>query len=192
MNTLNWMKLSLFAMAFTGLVACSSNGDENTDQSEGDPQTTEQETTTAEADVIYEGDLTQEQTNQLVEAYLETKDALVNDDAEGAKAGANNLLAVLQDVSMDETLESIQLNAQAISEADKIDVQRERFYTISESIYKISKAKPSDVTLYKQFCPMAFENEGAYWISQKEEIYNPYFGSSMLKCGKVEETIAAN
>ena len=29
----------------------------------------------------------------------------------------------------------------------------------------------------------------AYWVSQESEIKNPYYGSSMLSCGKVIEKL---
>jgi Cu(I)/Ag(I) efflux system membrane fusion protein len=36
---------------------------------------------------------------------------------------------------------------------------------------------------------MAFNDKGAYWLSDKEAIRNPYFGDKMLTCGSVEETL---
>jgi Cu(I)/Ag(I) efflux system membrane fusion protein len=35
---------------------------------------------------------------------------------------------------------------------------------------------------------MAFNNKGAYWLSETKEITNPYFGASMLACGEVKQT----
>jgi Cu(I)/Ag(I) efflux system membrane fusion protein len=35
---------------------------------------------------------------------------------------------------------------------------------------------------------MAFNNKGAYWLSETEEITNPYFGASMLASGEEEKT----
>ena len=43
--------------------------------------------------------------------------------------------------------------------------------------------------MYKQFCPMAFEGKGGYWVSTSEDIKNPYYGDKMLTCGKVVEVI---
>jgi len=43
---------------------------------------------------------------------------------------------------------------------------------------------PRGDDLYKKFCPMAFDNKGAFWIQLEEEIKNPYFGSEMLACGE--------
>jgi len=43
------------------------------------------------------------------------------------------------------------------------------------------------VKLYRQYCPMAFQNKGAYWLSSEKKIMNPYFGDKMLHCGVVKE-----
>ena len=43
--------------------------------------------------------------------------------------------------------------------------------------------------VYYQYCPMAFNNKGAYWLSNQSVIRNPYFGNEMLECGKVEDSV---
>ncbi len=43
--------------------------------------------------------------------------------------------------------------------------------------------------VYYQYCPMAFNNKGAYWLSNQREILNPYFGNKMLKCGEVADSV---
>ncbi|PKP34687.1 MAG: hypothetical protein CVT98_10650 [Bacteroidetes bacterium HGW-Bacteroidetes-15] len=48
---------------------------------------------------------------------------------------------------------------------------------------------PLGETIYVQHCPMADNNKGADWLSSEKEIKNPYFGSSMLKCGEVTKEI---
>lgn len=40
-----------------------------------------------------------------------------------------------------------------------------------------------------QFCPMVHGDKGAAWISLEKEINNPYFGSMMLHCGEIQDTI---
>jgi len=44
-------------------------------------------------------------------------------------------------------------------------------------------------TVYYQFCPMANGNQGATWLSEIEDIRNPYFGDAMLSCGETRETL---
>jgi len=56
-------------------------------------------------------------------------------------------------------------------------------YTLIQTVrYKGQK-------LYWDYCPMAFDNNGAYWLSFEREIKNPYFGSKMLNCGSVEDSL---
>ena len=33
---------------------------------------------------------------------------------------------------------------------------------------------------------MAFDNKGAYWLSNTQDIYNPYFGEEMRYCGEIK------
>jgi len=33
------------------------------------------------------------------------------------------------------------------------------------------------------------DDKGAMWLSETDEIKNPFYGSKMLKCGKVQEKI---
>jgi len=44
--------------------------------------------------------------------------------------------------------------------------------------------------LYLEFCPMAFDNTGATWLSRSPEINNPYFGAAMLRCGEVRQQLS--
>ena len=44
-------------------------------------------------------------------------------------------------------------------------------------------------TAYYQYCPMANDNAGAYWLSQYKEIKNPYLGAKMPTCGSIKEVL---
>jgi Cu(I)/Ag(I) efflux system membrane fusion protein len=48
---------------------------------------------------------------------------------------------------------------------------------------------PDSDAYFVTFCPMAFNNRGAYWLQNTKAITNPYFGHKMLKCGKVTDEI---
>ncbi|MDR9373906.1 MAG: efflux RND transporter periplasmic adaptor subunit, partial [Schleiferiaceae bacterium] len=66
---------------------------------------------------------------------------------------------------------------------------RGHFVAISAQLAPIIRAaKPVQQPLYLQFCPMANQNKGAYWLSRKVEVKNPYYGAAMLTCGEVKET----
>lgn len=72
------------------------------------------------------------------------------------------------------------------------DIEKQRgFYSgISNTLYEALKhfGVEGDA-VYRQFCPMAFDDQGAYWLSSQKEIRNPYFGQKMIKCGVTKETL---
>jgi len=112
------------------------------------------------------------------------KDALVNDDAAKAKTAATALAASTGNYA--NTLNEYIL---AIGETDDIEAQREAFEALSISVYDLAKEGGAGLTVYKQYCPMAFDDKGAFWLSSEKQVLNPYFGASMLRCGSVQETI---
>ena len=122
----------------------------------------------------------------VVDGYLLLKDALVASNAQEAQAKATSMLEVIDATNMME----IQQSAKHIAAALDIDTQRAYFDSLSVHLYDFVETRTGkERTLYKQYCPMAFNNRGAYWLSSAKEIRNPYFGDEMLQCGKVEETL---
>lgn len=128
--------------------------------------------------------------NQNMEAvynhYMHIKTALVNTNAEEAKSGAQMMTEALQNAGGNEQA----LNAaQKIAQSDNINEQRTTFQDLSAAMENMLSGQLSSGEVYKQFCPMAFEGKGAYWLSSSKEIRNPYYGDKMLKCGSVKDTI---
>lgn len=121
------------------------------------------------------------------EHYLHVKDALIASKASEAKTGAGELKKALKDVNgSTAALEA----ASKISASSDLKEQRKIFSTLSDEMAQLVKGgKLSAGSLYLEYCPMANNNEGAYWLSNEKEIKNPYFGDMMLKCGSVKETI---
>jgi hypothetical protein len=83
-------------------------------------------------------------------------------------------------------LNALKSDAKTISLAKNIEAQRKPFYKLSEVMIAIANEnKISEKTIYVQYCPMA---DGS-WLSNEKQIINPYYGSSMLKCGSVKSEI---
>ncbi|MTI41427.1 efflux RND transporter periplasmic adaptor subunit [Fulvivirga lutimaris] len=137
----------------------------------------------------------------LYEQYFAFEKALVNDDYEGAKAAGGTFKDELSKISMTvfkgkahELWMSFSNNMKAsmehIQHFSTIAEQRAAFMEISKNMIAMTKSfHPQEGTLYVQYCPMADDNKGANWLSQQEDILNPYFGDSMLTCGNVEEEL---
>lgn len=142
-----------------------------------------------------------EQLEQFFSSYIELKDAYIESDAGKVKREASEAIESLGKVDMnlvegsaltDWTVYRDELSRELnnIRQAGDIEKQREHFSKLSYSLYKAIKAFGlGGATAYYDFCPMAFNDKGAYWLSDKKEIRNPYFGDQMLTCGSVEETI---
>jgi hypothetical protein len=128
------------------------------------------------------------QTNETVKTiltgYFQLKDALVGDDATKAKAAAETLIG-----STDGYANQLNESLNAIAGTTDIETQRVAFETLSIKLYDIVKQNGAGMTVYKQFCPMAFDDKGAFWLSDDKKVMNPYFGASMLRCGSVKEEL---
>lgn len=129
--------------------------------------------------------------------YFNLKDALVNDDNSKAKTLGNTLAQSLKSfdasnysdsekMELKDIIEDATEHAEHISESD-IKHQREHFKTLSKDVTDLIAITGTNTKLYEQFCPMY--DGGTAWLSTKEEIRNPYYGSKMLKCGKVQREI---
>lgn len=123
-------------------------------------------------------------TGKVFQNYQQIRMALVNSNPDEVNLAARNLAE-----SFAGEREEMKSMAIAMADAKDIEEQRELFSQFTEKVEPLFKESISDGAIYKQFCPMAFEGKGGYWISNVEEIRNPYYGEKMLKCGKVTETI---
>lgn len=133
----------------------------------------------------------------ILKDYFNLKNALVGDD----KAKAKDLGMVLTqslksfDVSSYSDTKQSELkniiidateHAEHITESD-IAHQREHFKILSKDITDMVAITGTNKKLYEQFCPMY--DGGNAWLSMEEDIKNPYYGSQMLNCGKVQREI---
>lgn len=81
-------------------------------------------------------------------------------------------------------------NLNGMRASGDIAAQRKQFAAFSQALYHSIKAfGVSGIEIYYQFCPMALDSQGAYWLSDTKEIRNPYMGSMMLTCGTTMEVI---
>ncbi|MFV1449638.1 DUF3347 domain-containing protein [Maribacter sp. HS] len=133
----------------------------------------------------------------ILEDYFNLKNALVQDDNNKAQKLGGALAKSLgnlnrsaytesQQVTLTDIIEDAIEHSEHISESD-IAHQREHFKILSKDITDMIAITGSENTLYEQFCPMY--DGGTAWLSKNETVLNPYYGSSMLKCGKVQREI---
>ncbi len=139
--------------------------------------------------------------NGILTGYLQVKNALADDNGNEAASGAKAIgeemaklnkasLSATQKKAYDAVADDIKENAEHINEnSGKLDHQREHFEMLSQDMYDLVKSFDGTQKLYKDFCPMANDKKGAFWISETKEIKNPYLGKKMPTCGDVKEEI---
>ena len=127
---------------------------------------------------------------QVLKPYLRVKDALVASDSETARAAAREALQLLADQPEGGVLEAIREQFEFLAGAGELDGLREGFLRLSGQMIQTGAGVGHfGQTLYIQYCPMANRNQGGTWISEQEEIRNPYYGDSMLTCGEVSKEL---
>ena len=128
--------------------------------------------------------------SQLLQTYFNIKNALVNDNANEASTDALKFIKLLNNndakIPGKNTLETLLKQATQISRTENIEKQREFFASLSTNMYDFIKAaKTNKEAVYYSYCPM----KKSYWLSEYKDIKNPYYGNTMLTCGKVTEVI---
>ncbi len=141
------------------------------------------------------------QLNVVLLSYLALKENLIAANAQSAKKEALTILNNLKKTNMMllkgeaheywmTQLKILNKEAGIISKAGNIDTQRKSFKTFSDVMINLIKSYglQSD-KVYIQFCPMADNDNGAFWLSAQKQISNPYFGDMMLRCGETKDSI---
>lgn len=137
-----------------------------------------------------------------VATYMEMKDAFVASDSNAVIHLAKKQLDLFRDVQSgelpreatrlwEEEKRKVELILANLMRTPELENQRKLFEEISQRmIHLVRSFPPKKENLFVQHCPMAFNNEGADWLSFDSQIMNPYFGDKMLKCGIISETIS--
>ncbi|MEO0507463.1 MAG: efflux RND transporter periplasmic adaptor subunit [Bacteroidota bacterium] len=121
--------------------------------------------------------------------YFGLKNALVASDF---KIAQGKVKALGESIKAEKHINHTKLPSliQTLVEAKDLEAQRKAFKPFSKDFLAFVKQHNGlEETLYVQYCPMADNNRGGFWLSLQEEIRNPYFGDKMLICGKVTEVL---
>lgn len=118
--------------------------------------------------------------------YIQVKTALINSDSQAASTAISTFYeTVKSDVDFAQKADLLKASEKLSKAADNLEKQRTAFNDVSIVMWKLVKdSKKLNHAVYYQYCPM----KKAYWLSREKDIKNPYYGSSMLTCGKVADT----
>ncbi|WP_103666194.1 efflux RND transporter periplasmic adaptor subunit [Gracilimonas amylolytica] len=129
-----------------------------------DIESAERKESSGATNVDHSGHQMQNDLEELIPEYLKLREALANDDFGSAKEH-------IKMFSMDSF--------------SGIEELRAEFKAISETLISRIEDEGYEGTLFKQYCPMY--DGGSSWISDKEDIENPFYGSQMHNCGETVE-----
>lgn len=153
------------------------------------------------------------QVERAIDAYLNMKDAFIESDTLSVKSNASIFIKMLDSIPVMElkkdtamiyetvqaTIEDIKRNTASLISQTSLDEMRKDFSMVTEMMYPsfFKAINYEGKKLYLQNCPMAFgDDKGANWISNSEEVINPYLGkqhpkykATMLHCGELMDTI---
>ena len=146
------------------------------------------------------------QLGNVINSYFLLKDKLVLDNSD-VKTEVEKIKTALAKVDMSlvtgdahnnwmKSAKLLQNDLESLSKITTLDEQRNIFLTLSKTLAEVTKTFGVEMKnkqpIYIDFCPMANNDKGGFWISAEKEITNPYFGQKMLKCGEIKKTINSN
>ena len=193
-NFSNIMKRSLIFRLVLIFAACKSG-------SKNENQTVPVEAATSAHSAVFNQSF-----EKILINYYQLRDAFVASDTTKANQATTALIAASDSLNLDElkkadTSNVIVSTAKSytgtissegkglIGESD-IEAKRKEFQMISGALFDLIRTVRYDrQKIYLLNCPMAFDQQGADWLSSTTDIHNPYFGSKMPDCGNVKDSI---
>lgn len=190
--------LLLTAIGFLSLMtACNSAGN----QQAADQETAVEDSTLVKMNMEVSPEVAAKM-DSFLQAYYLLQHAMVESDSVNAPKIAGVILDKLNMIPLQEVTDSSQKDKarteitglrselSRLQQSTSLADMRSNFELISGAAYRLIKTVGlKDVTVYRTFCPMAFDDKGAYWLSNSAAIRNPYFGHKMINCGFVKETL---
>ncbi|BFG69575.1 hypothetical protein KACHI17_04560 [Sediminibacterium sp. KACHI17] len=135
---------------------------------------------------------------QLKDQFIKENDTLITKGTEQLIADINAAAGVLSELKADSSIVStaktyttgINNELTAVKQEKDIEERRKSFQVLSEQLYDLIRTVKYDrAVVYHQYCPMAFNDAGAFWLSNSSDIRNPYLPKKMLICGEVKDSI---
>lgn len=143
--------------------------------------------------------------NAMLQSYYSLSDAFVAGDTSKVNASAAALARNADSLRVDEIkgdssgmiketarqfMQNISSSSATLRQGSDIEAKRKEFEMVTDALWSLTRTVRYDgQKVYYQYCPMAFDNKGAYWLSSSTEVRNPYFDARMLKCGEVADSL---
>jgi Cu(I)/Ag(I) efflux system membrane fusion protein len=127
--------------------------------------------------------------------YREVQMTLAGDNLKASQQAVNRLQRASVGIEMSllqpeahtawmKTQPKLRTVIENLKQSKDLKTLRVHFEPLSKEMLRIVKTfgtGPGE-QVYQLHCPMAFNNKGASWLQSDNQVRNPYFGVSMLKC----------
>jgi protein SCO1/2 len=116
----------------------------------------------------------------VVDPYLRIQEALRQDSVEGIAAHARTISVAA--AKLGPGAERVRAAVALFGAAD-LPSARAAFAELGDAIISLARDLGASLGVHvkKAYCPMA----GKYWLQEGEKIQNPFYGRSMLECGRI-------
>jgi len=136
----------------------------------------------------------------VAEAYITGKDELFESDLKSATAAFETFKEKLEEIGKHglsgdghmawmESYAELMEYATSLTASSIIEEARSAFRHLSDELITAVNKFGIVGVVYQQYCPMALDSDGANWLSQNEQVQNPYTPDTMPGCGQVIERI---
>lgn len=129
-------------------------------------------------------------TDQLLGQYFLIQKSLASDSSSGIAGATAKLATISRQFAGTQPQVKTQLialaDAAAKLQAKDLKSARSGFGELSDRLIEyLQAARAKRNPPYQFYCPMVKKN----WLQPDKEIRNPYYGSSMLKCGELVQSV---
>ena len=136
--------------------------------------------------------------SKLYDIYDKISKELSKDSTKNLKTNSDTLSALLQEIKVDEEdsktsdfwnskSKEIELSLNVLKTSSSLKEARKNFEALSIAMIETVQTLGTVDDINLAFCPMAFNDKGAYWLQKASEVENPYFGSQMFHCGDIKK-----
>ncbi len=140
---------------------------------------------------------------QLLADYYSLKDNFIAEKDSGIAQSARSLMVSADSLQLDELMADsnivstartytlgISAELKGLLGEKALEEKRKSFQMVGDQLYDLIRTVQYDrAVVYHDYCPMAFNDQGANWLSNTAEIRNPYIPKKMLTCGEVKDSI---
>lgn len=133
--------------------------------------------------------------DEIWKRYLAIQAELANDQFVGARNGMRDFESALENPDASLLTENAKATwrkekanlsklVEGLRKSENINDFRAAFKPLAEEIGVLAKTFGfgKTQTVFELHCPMAFQNKGAVWYQDNDQVRNPYFGTQMLQC----------